>query len=464
MQVSPCPTATTALHPHHPTSTVTRMTVNVNLCGSMSRKDIAEANRNRLDAICSLRQITEERVSKARSSAMSDGSASSLTGHRPTLRAILSGVSVCDGPLMPPLPSLIPPDESGSSSEEAKTQLQPQQLAPLLPSPPPPAPASHKTTALAPLLEPPAWAVPAQGESRLEPACDALGRQLAVDLTRRACFRIGRSPHSDVQLIHGTSSRRHAMIFHHTNGSCYIVDAGSAHGTYVNGKRLPTPTGTGGVVVPSKVRRGSLIRFGGPGAPCFILKSFSFHLKDINKSEDAKKMKPSALLSIKGSSFATNKDEGELVRRNTRINALGKTAKESLRNTVQATIFKALAVTSRKRSFDSLSTRDTFDSVDSEDQQTQPNCFATTDTSAEGRSFSSADKRIRPCDSPMPSPVEPLRLVSPDIPSGVLLTSPPRRVSFDQNPPKIHYPDPARQQLPAETAEAVPQVPAALAA
>ena len=29
------------------------------------------------------------------------------------------------------------------------------------------------------------------------------------------------------------------------------------------------------MVIPHRVRRGALIRFGGPGAPCFVLKSFA---------------------------------------------------------------------------------------------------------------------------------------------------------------------------------------------
>jgi len=130
----------------------------------------------------------------------------------------------------------------------------------------------HSTHLL--MLEPPRWAVPARGDSRLEPVCEALGSHTTIDLTKRACFRVGRSPGSDIQLLHNTSSRRHALIVHHPNGGCYVVDCGSSHGTYINGVRVRSNP-TGSMVIPHRVKRGSLIRFGGPGAPTFVLKSFS---------------------------------------------------------------------------------------------------------------------------------------------------------------------------------------------
>lgn len=229
----------------------------------------------------------------------------------------------------------------------------------------------------APLYEPPSWAVPAKGEARLEPVCEALGRQSSVDLTAKSSFRVGRSPQSDVQLHHGTSSRRHALLFHHSNGSCYIVDCGSAHGTYVNGVRITSPP-RGGVVIPHKVRRGAMIRFGGPGAPCFVLKSFSFHLQELTEVDN----------------LNTTTEDGTLavVQKNTRLNALGQTAIDTVRLTVMNT----------KRSFDSLDEVVTFD---------EP-CF----------------KRQR-CSSPPPSPQEPLRLVSPSSP----LALSKRRVSFSDS-------------------------------
>lgn len=141
---------------------------------------------------------------------------------------------------------------------------------------------STKQVSHFPMIEPPQWAVPARGDSRLEPVCEAIGSHSTIDLTKRACFRVGRSPGSDVQLLHNTSSRRHALIVHHPNGGCYVVDCGSSHGTYVNGVRVRS-TPSGSMVVPHRVKRGSLIRFGGPGAPSFVLKSFSIGFSSMVK-------------------------------------------------------------------------------------------------------------------------------------------------------------------------------------
>lgn len=233
-----------------------------------------------------------------------------------------------------------------------------------------------------PEFEAPTWAVPASGESRLEPISDSVERQPSVNLKDKAVFRVGRSPQSDIQLFHDTSSRRHAMLFHHSNGSCYLVDCGSAHGTFVNGIRVNSPP-NGGVVIPYKVRRGSIIRFGGPGAPQFMLKSFSFDLEELREPLSISLRSPSAV-----------------VEHNTKVNSLGKTAKE--------TLFMTL---SSKRSFDSVETFDSENDIES--------------------------KRMR-CSSPPLSPEhQTIRLVSPDL----CHPNKRRRVSFSSDPPTAFYPN-----------------------
>jgi len=301
------------------------------------------------------------------------------------------------------------------------------------------------------ILEPPVWAVPAQGETRLEPVCEAYNsRHAVVDLTAKACFRIGRSPMSDVPLQHGTSSRRHAMLFHHSNGSCYVVDCGSAHGTYVNGVRIPSPSASenGGIVVPHKVKRGAMIRFGGPGAPCFILKSFGFNLDDLVKDERLAQEQLAADDSQdRAESPPPQPDMGELVRRNTRLNAMGRTA-DRFRESICSTIESALFVY-RKRSFDSLDSRDTL-----------PPVLEETDMSSV-ESSPGSNKRIRcmspplsltaPSEGDVPSPtLPPIRLVSPELP--ILQQhhhhgagphhhgNKQHRVSFSEEPPQLFYP------------------------
>lgn len=133
------------------------------------------------------------------------------------------------------------------------------------------------------VIEPPTWAVKAIGEARLEPVGLTASNHDPLDLSSNPCFQVGRSPSSDMQLSHPTSSRKHALIFHHPNGSCYVVDCGSSHGTFVNGVRVQSPTLQQGsnqaTAIPHRVRKGSLIRFGGTGAPTFVLKCFTTSLE-----------------------------------------------------------------------------------------------------------------------------------------------------------------------------------------
>jgi len=245
--------------------------------------------------------------------------------------------------------------------------------------------------------EAPAWAVPANGESRLEPVCDSVDRQVPVDLTSRAVFRIGRSPQSDVHLMHVTSSRRHSMLFHHSNGSCYLVDCGSAHGTYINGVRVVSTPNDSNVVVPTRVRRGSIVRFGGPGAPSYMLKSFSFELDDMRDC-------PARSMNWAPVSIPSSPILSAMVEHNTRLNSLGKTAKEELMMHRQIT---------SKRSFDSMST--VMDSDDEMEHHHQSSNILS---------------------SPPLSPEQPLRFVSPDLNCSVSSNTSSfkrRRVTFTEN-------------------------------
>lgn len=177
------------------------------------------------------------------------------------------------------------------------------------------------------VIEPPSWAVPARGEAILEPLSDTSQTHKAVDLTRKAVFCIGRSDASDMQLLHCASSRRHAILFHHPNGSCYVVDCGSAHGTFVNGVRVKSSVTANGVV-PQKVRKGALIRFGGPGAPSFILKSFSIGLDALIQNLNGKKTATNTMNIVEDESpnslLQKNSDYSldALVTLNTRLNSV----------------------------------------------------------------------------------------------------------------------------------------------
>lgn len=202
-------------------------------------------------------------------------------------------------------------------------------------------------------ISPPKWAVPARGDAEFEPVDGALHGLCPIDLTSKSCFRFGRSQSSDIQLLHETSSRRHAMIFHHPNGSCYVIDCGSAHGTYVNGMKVNTPVintdptqgnTRNGSVIPHRVKKGSLIRFGGIGAPTYALKSFSVHLSDlVNNLERSKSFSGTTnVIEDESTRLSTcscgrhDQNEGivndSLVALNTRLNAMGRI---SMKNAVR---------------------------------------------------------------------------------------------------------------------------------
>mmetsp|Transcript_8757 Transcript_8757/g.23644 ORF Transcript_8757/g.23644 Transcript_8757/m.23644 type:complete len:421 (-) Transcript_8757:338-1600(-) len=271
-------------------------------------------------------------------------------------------------------------------------------------------------------IEAPSWAVPARGDARLEPVCDCV--QTPVDLTTQAVFRIGRSPSNNVQLLHATSSRRHALLFHHSNGSCYIVDCGSAHGTYVNGARIHSTPQAGGVIVPHKIRQGSMIRFGGEGAPCFMLKSFSFRLNDLSASiSSVPHTVPAtdAPASTAAKSMAYSRTS-IIVQNNTRYNALGTSARDVLSH-LQCTGL------SSKRSFDSLETLPADCSIPVE----EPCC-----------------KRMR-CSSPPPQEQPLIHLVSPDDSCNSRRK---RRVTFSADPPRAFYPHLITPNLSADEADA----------
>lgn len=65
-------------------------------------------------------------------------------------------------------------------------------------------------------------------------------QQCNWDISDYSSVKIGRSDDNDIILNQSWISRRHAIIQQEKNQQYYIVDVGSANGTYVNGKRLLT--------------------------------------------------------------------------------------------------------------------------------------------------------------------------------------------------------------------------------
>jgi pSer/pThr/pTyr-binding forkhead associated (FHA) protein len=51
-------------------------------------------------------------------------------------------------------------------------------------------------------------------------------------------FSFGRLPECSMQLEHGSISRRHAALAYDEDGDLFLVDLGSAHGTYLDSKQI----------------------------------------------------------------------------------------------------------------------------------------------------------------------------------------------------------------------------------
>jgi|EP00550_Attheya_septentrionalis_P012397 pSer/pThr/pTyr-binding forkhead associated (FHA) protein len=311
----------------------------------------------------------------------------------------------------------------------------------------------HETAPPTAPIEPPTWASPARGEARLEPVCETIKSHSAFDIAGRPCYRIGRSPASDIQLLHSTSSRRHALLFHHPNGSCYVVDCGSAHGTYVNGVQVKSSVYNhadktkGAMVVPHRVRRGALIRFGGPGAPSFVLKSFSLGteamMKELHSVSEVPQTKSLDDDVPKSTSFRNPseiKSEEALIMINTRLNALGASSRGAEPKARRA--IANLALSCRV----SIGLKRTFDEEEEEVVNMWPKRRKTT-------SFDNVPQTHSPCS--VMSPLVPIKpslslptILMPALPltmsssgdSDVPSYREKRRVQFSDEEPQLFYP------------------------
>src|SRR5262245_37290388 len=57
---------------------------------------------------------------------------------------------------------------------------------------------------------------------------------------RGSCF-LGRSPTCELVISDGKASRQHALVQGQEHGEFWLIDLGSANGTYVNGRRVSQP-------------------------------------------------------------------------------------------------------------------------------------------------------------------------------------------------------------------------------
>ena len=89
---------------------------------------------------------------------------------------------------------------------------------------------------------PPAWCVAPNPPSKAQLAVYRGAppqRVSAFRIGHQRCLVAGRSPDVELVLEHPSASRRHAALLFHRSGALYLVDLGSAHGTFLDGERLP---------------------------------------------------------------------------------------------------------------------------------------------------------------------------------------------------------------------------------
>jgi hypothetical protein len=74
------------------------------------------------------------------------------------------------------------------------------------------------------------------------------------EIGAQPCYLIGRNEKSNVIIEDLLVSRCHAAILYHSDGSSYLMDLSSAHGTFIGDSRLAPYT-------PTIINRYSIIRF-----------------------------------------------------------------------------------------------------------------------------------------------------------------------------------------------------------
>ncbi|GJP45984.1 hypothetical protein CLOM_g5612 [Closterium sp. NIES-68] len=103
--------------------------------------------------------------------------------------------------------------------------------------------------------QPPEWAVvPKPGVYSLEVLKDGVSAG-SIPLDRKRSLFGRQTTTCDYVLEHPSLSRQHAAVVHRKNGSVFVIDLGSVHGTYVSNERLLKD-------IPVEIEPGQSLRFG----------------------------------------------------------------------------------------------------------------------------------------------------------------------------------------------------------
>ncbi|OQS06154.1 hypothetical protein THRCLA_01795 [Thraustotheca clavata] len=108
-------------------------------------------------------------------------------------------------------------------------------------------------------FQPPKWTLPASRKPLFVALIDVfkLNEVIAsVNVDTKSFFVFGRNALvCDIVLEHCSISRMHACLVHHIDGSVYIIDLGSCHGTFMDTEKLEP-------LRPTLITHGAQLRFG----------------------------------------------------------------------------------------------------------------------------------------------------------------------------------------------------------
>eukprot|EP00002_Diphylleia_rotans_P017994 TRINITY_DN3485_c0_g5_i3.p1 TRINITY_DN3485_c0_g5~~TRINITY_DN3485_c0_g5_i3.p1 ORF type:complete len:190 (-),score=35.34 TRINITY_DN3485_c0_g5_i3:227-796(-) len=86
-------------------------------------------------------------------------------------------------------------------------------------------------------FDPPSWAIKPRNQQHRFIVYKNDQVLSTFDIGSKPYYTFGSHASSDYVLDNPSISRLHAIVAHHANGKCYIMDFKSGHGTFVDGKR-----------------------------------------------------------------------------------------------------------------------------------------------------------------------------------------------------------------------------------
>uniref|UniRef100_A0A452XKI4 FHA domain-containing protein n=1 Tax=Aegilops tauschii subsp. strangulata TaxID=200361 RepID=A0A452XKI4_AEGTS len=147
-------------------------------------------------------------------------------------KSVPAAVKVQPAPLVPPQSSHLGPSQSHHAQQSGGSSIAGQEAAGA------PRPAGTQFGGGQSTWQPPDWAIePRPGVYYLEVMKDgnAIDR---INLDKKRHIFGRQVPACEIVLDHQSVSRQHAAVVPHKNGSIYVIDLGSVHGTFVANERL----------------------------------------------------------------------------------------------------------------------------------------------------------------------------------------------------------------------------------